>query len=161
MATWQASVTWTAPTAPDAADALMDALDAYAPALQHHADGSTTATLTVEADGVLLAAEFAIAAISGAAGAIDVTGVEVLTEEAAAAELARPQLPPLAVLSDVARILGVSRQRAVQLAQTDPDFPAPVLELPTGRVYAAAGVEAYARRRDTSTRTRAHKVTAD
>ncbi len=47
-------------------------------------------------------------------------------------------------LSEVASILGVSRQRAVQLAVQYRDFPPPVAELAAGRVWDRAAVEAWA-----------------
>lgn len=47
-------------------------------------------------------------------------------------------------LSEIAALLGVSRQRAGQLAERD-DFPAPVGEIKAGRIWERADVEAWAR----------------
>ncbi|HEY8720116.1 DNA-binding protein [Pengzhenrongella sp.] len=46
-------------------------------------------------------------------------------------------------ITEIARMLNVSRQRAHQLAQTE-GFPAPAAELSSGRVWETAGVEAWA-----------------
>jgi hypothetical protein len=42
-------------------------------------------------------------------------------------------------------MLDVTRQRVHQLAQTDPDFPAPEAVLETGRVWSREAVEKWAR----------------
>lgn len=47
-------------------------------------------------------------------------------------------------LTEIAEMLGVSRQRIDQLAHTD-DFPEPVAELAAGRIWERADVEAWAR----------------
>jgi hypothetical protein len=52
------------------------------------------------------------------------------------------QIPELIALAEAARLLGVSRQRARQLALR-PDFPAPVARLATGPVYLLEGVELF------------------
>ena len=49
-------------------------------------------------------------------------------------------------LTEIARMLDVSRQRAHQLAQTD-GFPRPTAELSSGRVWETADVEAWIRER--------------
>jgi prophage regulatory protein len=48
-------------------------------------------------------------------------------------------------LTEIAEILGVSRQRAGQLADGD-DFPEPISVLAAGRVWKRADIEAWARR---------------
>jgi ATP-dependent Clp protease ATP-binding subunit ClpC len=45
--------------------------------------------------------------------------------------------------SELAALLGVSRQRADQLASTYPDFPKPAAELAAGRIWARDDVEAW------------------
>ena len=50
-------------------------------------------------------------------------------------------------LTEIARMLGVSRQRAHQLAQTD-DFPRPAAELANGRVWEIDDVDAWMRERE-------------
>jgi prophage regulatory protein len=47
-------------------------------------------------------------------------------------------------LSEIAAMLGVSRQRVGQLARDYDDFPAPVAELASGRIWERTSVEAWA-----------------
>ena len=56
----------------------------------------------------------------------------------------RTAAPPLGI-SAIARRLGMSRQRAHKLAERD-DFPAPVHELDTGRVWRETDVERWVKR---------------
>jgi predicted DNA-binding transcriptional regulator AlpA len=46
-------------------------------------------------------------------------------------------------LSEVAQMLGVSRQRVYQLATAYDDFPSPEAELAAGRVWRRAAIEAW------------------
>lgn len=48
-------------------------------------------------------------------------------------------------LSEIALMLGVTRQRASQLVRDYDDFPAPVAELAAGRVWETAAVGAWAK----------------
>ena len=48
-------------------------------------------------------------------------------------------------LSEIATMLGVSRQRVGQLVRDYEDFPAPVAELASGRIWETAAVEAWAK----------------
>ena len=57
--------------------------------------------------------------------------------------------PSLLGATDVARLLGVSRQRVYQLAE-QADFPRPVVTLARGRMWERGQVEAWARRRSRS-----------
>jgi prophage regulatory protein len=47
-------------------------------------------------------------------------------------------------LSEIATMLGVSRQRAGQLVRDYEDFPPPVAELASGRIWKTVDVEAWA-----------------
>ena len=47
-------------------------------------------------------------------------------------------------LSEIASMLGVSRQRAGQLVRDYDDFPPPVAELASGRIWETDAVEAWA-----------------
>lgn len=51
---------------------------------------------------------------------------------------------------EIARMLGVSRQRVTQLAKR-PDFPRPVVKLALGQVWDAEEVRAWAAKRGRST----------
>lgn len=48
-------------------------------------------------------------------------------------------------VAEIAKLLGVSRQRVDELARTDPAFPAPAAKLTAGRVWETADVERWAR----------------
>ena len=50
-------------------------------------------------------------------------------------------------VAEIAKMLGVSRQRVNQLLNTDDDFPVPEVELIAGRVWKRADVEAWIKRR--------------
>ncbi len=49
--------------------------------------------------------------------------------------------------AEIASILGVSRQRVSQIAAFDEDFPAPEVELASGRVWRREAIEEWARSR--------------
>jgi len=46
-------------------------------------------------------------------------------------------------VAEIARLLGVSRQRVDQLARAYPDFPKPEAELAAGRIWSTADIEAW------------------
>lgn len=48
-------------------------------------------------------------------------------------------------LSEIATMLGVSRQRAGQLARDYDDFPTPVAELASGRIWETTAIETWAK----------------
>lgn len=53
--------------------------------------------------------------------------------------------------TEIAELLGVSRQRADQLSRTD-GFPEPVAEIAAGRIWLREEVEVWARRTGRSTK---------
>jgi len=52
----------------------------------------------------------------------------------------------LAGLTEIADMLGLSRQRVDQIVRSDPTFPAPVAVITAGRIWRRADVERWARR---------------
>jgi predicted DNA-binding transcriptional regulator AlpA len=48
--------------------------------------------------------------------------------------------------TEIAEMLGVSRQRVDQIMRTDDSFPEPEVELHAGRVWKRADIERWARR---------------
>jgi prophage regulatory protein len=58
-----------------------------------------------------------------------------------------PMTQHLVGVAEIAKMLGVSRQRVNQLLSTDQDFPVPEAELIAGRVWKRADVEAWIKRR--------------
>ncbi len=56
-----------------------------------------------------------------------------------------PMTSHLVGLSEIATMLDVSRQRAGQLVRDYDDFPPPVAELASGRIWETTAVEAWAK----------------
>lgn len=75
----------------------------------------------------------------------DLVGVSGETAERAAQRALRPDTPELMAATDVAELLGVSRQRVHQLAADRPDFPVTYARLGTGPIWARPAIEAFAR----------------
>jgi hypothetical protein len=70
--------------------------------------------------------------------------LRVTTPERFEAEALRPDFPPLASAADAAEILGVSRQRVHQLAASNTRFPAPIVRVGTGPLWAVPAIEHFA-----------------
>jgi predicted DNA-binding transcriptional regulator AlpA len=49
-------------------------------------------------------------------------------------------------VAEVAKMLGITRQRVDQIVRAHPDFPEPVAELAAGRVWMKKDVRAWAHR---------------
>jgi predicted DNA-binding transcriptional regulator AlpA len=56
-----------------------------------------------------------------------------------------PEKLELVGISEIAALLGVTRQRVDKLSRTDEDFPEPVAELHAGRIWMRASVLRWAR----------------
>jgi hypothetical protein len=128
----------TRPLDDDEADELTDLLTEHAAAVAV-AGAAVSVTLTVEAAtarSALAEAEDVVAEQLGKLGT-QVAGLdaaEVLTIEEQDRRLAEPALPQLAGVTEVAELLGVTRQRASALT-THPEAPAPVARLASGPIY--------------------------
>ncbi|MFE1785624.1 hypothetical protein ACFW9F_24385 [Streptomyces sp. NPDC059506] len=144
---WSAYVELAAPDVPE--DTIIDMHEALA---EHFAsvsqapNGNLAVQLSVDAGTARKALDAALKAVSEAAKAhgvpATVVGVELLTEEELDRRNATPQVPDLVGTSEIGQMLGVSRQRAVQLAQRD-DFPPAVAQLKSGPVFLAEQVRAF------------------
>lgn len=73
----------------------------------------------------------------------DVVDGRVMTEAEHEAEALRADTPELLAATDVAELLGVSRQRVHQLAER-PDFPAPYARLGNGPIWTRPTIETFA-----------------
>jgi len=71
-------------------------------------------------------------------------GVEALTEAEVRHQLRRPRIPQLVGHADIAELLGVTRQRAAQLAERA-DFPPAVMTTKAGPLRVRDQVEDWAR----------------
>lgn len=76
-----------------------------------------------------------------------ILSLRACADEVVAAELAHPDVPPLASAADVAQFLGLTRQRVQHLHGTDPRFPAPVARVATGPLWTVAAIRGYRRGR--------------
>ncbi len=144
--TWTSYLTYTAPgLAPADTDALRDTLGAAALVYDPNS-GRLQITLELGADTLEAAAAAALRTAAAATGLLKPTRLYVLPTTDAAAETAHPAPLDLDLIgiTQIADELGVSRQRAGQLAD-DADFPEPVLNPPSGRLYTRASVRAFKR----------------
>lgn len=107
---------------------------------------NVAARFDVEASTLRIAVTNGIKAMADALDALGIphvlTSAEVSTYDVLDAELARPAVPELVGMAEIATLLGVSRQRAHELSDR-PDFPSPVQPLAAGAVYIKAQVEAF------------------
>lgn len=71
------------------------------------------------------------------------TQLRVLPLETFIAEMERPTEADLPGVAEIAEKLDVTRQRVVELAETNPDFPSPIARLAVGPVFTRKSVEAF------------------
>jgi hypothetical protein len=104
-------------------------------------DVTATDPIAAGADVVHRASELANEANLG----IRIVQVDVKTPELAELDALRPDTPELLAASDVAELLGVSRQRVHQLHSDRADFPAPYARLGSGPIWTRPAIEAFDR----------------
>ncbi len=75
-----------------------------------------------------------------------VVRAEAIRQDVLEAENSRPTLPELVSAPEAADILGVSPQRVHELAASKADFPEPMYELRTGKLWLRDAIEAFGRR---------------
>lgn len=108
--------------------------------------GRAWATVAVDAPDVLEAARTAARAMADALEKVGLPGALEALEVEPEDRASEPS-PELLGASDVARLLGVSRQRVYQLLEERADFPRPAAALARGSVWRRHDVEAWARGR--------------
>jgi len=96
--------------------------------------------ITVDAAGPVEAIQSAIAALMVRGAVI---AAEAITEEVADSRLAEPPFPELVGVTEVADLLGVSRQRLSKLRERH-EFPAPVAVLSAGPVWRRGDLSTFA-----------------
>ena len=95
---------------------------------------TTSVQITVQAESLAHCAARAAALVEQAAPTnVEPVSLEVLTTRELERRLAHPQTVRMVGAEQVGEMLGVSRQRASKLADTDPAFPPPATTLPGGR----------------------------
>jgi hypothetical protein len=127
----------------EAAEELLDALAEAAPAVGVSA-ASLGVQLSVRARSAVAAVKVAVAAVEKASADVRLahTGVyhaEASTTERLDAWLRQPSFPELVGTSEVAALLGVSRQRVSELSRAA-HFPQPMTSLASGPVWAKPGI---------------------
>lgn len=147
--TWHIRVSFTVgkPFSEDAPFELTEALSEYAAVTSVSRDNDGGAvSLFIEAPTPLTAAtnasQLVIDAAKSSIGKIDVTGLEVTSEEEFDTELDRPVFPEVVGYAEIAEIAGVSRQRARQFAELQ-GFPRPVIETAQGPLRSKSAVESW------------------
>lgn len=155
MARWHASLTFTTQDAYDN-DTAFDLIDAL---VEHGASMSVandnkggSITLTIEADTASDAASAATKTLLDSApasiGVVEITGIEILSEEAMDAYLDEPVFPEVVGYAEIADLGGFSRQRARQLAESSA-FPAEVIRTAQGPLFSKHAIERWLEHRNT------------
>lgn len=145
--TWTAQLTYTAGgLTSDDTTALAETIDG-ANIVYDSDTGRLQIALEVDAPTLHQAADDALHATAAATGLLKPTRLQVLTTADFIAETEHPPTLNLDLIgvTEIAAELGVSRQRAGQLAD-GPEFPAPVVHPTSGRLYTRASVQAFQRR---------------
>lgn len=125
--------------------AFLEALTNWSGVVSHSQDGSRYgATFAIDADDLestsILAAlaeaeqVFRLAAERAGLPSLPIVIAEAQTYEEQEAELRRPVIPELVGVSEIADILGVTRQRAHQLTKRS-DFPQHIAKLQAGPIW--------------------------
>lgn len=104
--------------------------------------------LSVEADDIAEAVKLAAEGVQRAAAEVGmpdwpVVRLEALTHEELTTDLSERTVPALVGISEIAEILGVTRQRAWALATRHREFPDPVLEVAAGPLWLEEAIEAF------------------
>lgn len=153
---WHASINFTTrtPMHEDTPFDLSDRLSAHSPAMSVDRDWRGGAiTVCVEADTAINAASEAMAVVSDALTAEDLdwttTAITVQNEDVFSAELNKPLFPEVVGYAEIAKLVGVSRQRARQFAEK-PSFPAPVIKTAQGPLFNLHAVERWLETRTAS-----------
>ncbi|NWN89602.1 MAG: hypothetical protein HLX51_13880 [Micrococcaceae bacterium] len=119
--------------------------------------------LTVEASGLTNAFETARSAVVTTlqAEGVDatITSVMVQAESEFQEELRAPVYPEVVGFAEIAKIVGVSRQRIRQLTEK-PSFPRPVIRTGQGPLYTVHAVNRWAETRSAANHSAAHSATA-
>lgn len=134
----------------DAADELMALLEDH-DGVVSSGTGSWSATISTPAAGAVEATVHGSGLIEKMASKAGmppwpVVRAEAIRQDVLDAENSRPTLPELVSAPEAADILGVSSQRVHELAASKADFPEPMYELRTGKLWLRDAIEAFERR---------------
>jgi hypothetical protein len=145
--TWTALLTYTATALTTEDTAALSAALGNCDVTYDTDTGRLQITLELTAHTLAEATERALTDASDATGLLKPTRLLVQTTADFLTETAHPAPMTLDLIgiTEIAGELGVSRQRAGQLADS-PDFPAPVVHPASGRLYTRDSVKAFAAR---------------
>lgn len=147
---WQVSIDFKAKIDDDDAFDIMERLGGYGAsmALSPGRDGGGL-TLAVTAPDGDRALHDALRLLSECVPDAVVTGFEVRDWDDAVRRNREPLYPPLVGYAEIARMTGVTRQRAHAFPRIE-SFPKPVIETAQGPLYSEHAVEEWAAGRDTT-----------
>lgn len=139
-----------APDDDDFWDALMEELVDYAPALSEDREGLGAQLAVDGAEDHSDAVARAVAAVLAALGRLGIPGAVVKTEaqtwESFEQDIERPTRPDdLVSTSEAAALLGVVRQRVLQLRDSHEDFPEPVPGAGRTLLWSASALQRFAK----------------
>lgn len=150
MTSYTARVEWMAHTQINDTelDELVDALAKYSAAIgpedsPENGPWIYSATITLEASTLRQAIAAALQAVESTAGA-KALAIEILPTHEFDRRVDQPLIPPLVGNAEIARMLGVSRQRAGQLVDVE-GFPPAAVTTHAGPLRVKSQVEAWAR----------------
>lgn len=151
MTDWTARIEWAVDHEPNESelDVWLNQLEAYHVSIgMLPAKGDEprymAATISLEASTLRQATQEALRLVEGATGGRAIV-VEVLPTEEFDRRLEQPVIPELVGYAEIAEVLGVSRQRAREIANTVKPFPAAAVHVSSGPLYIRDSVEAWAK----------------
>lgn len=150
MNDWTARVEWYAGHVPGEAelDEWTDKLAEHGVAFgvpgEHDKPRLMSATISLQASTLRQATQDALRLVEGVTGSKALV-LEVLPTHEFDRRLDQPQVPELVGYAEIAEILGVSRQRAREMATTIKPFPAPAVVVATGPLFVRLSVESFAK----------------
>lgn len=135
------------PAPDEALDAMADTADERDITVAARAGGpGLVFTAEIDAERVGQVPGWALAIAERETGeAAWLVDLRVCTPDVYAADVLRPDTPRLLAATDVAEVLGVSRQRVHQLHGEHPQFPAPYTRLGSGPIWTLPAIERFAR----------------
>lgn len=145
---WQVSLDFKARLDEDAAFDLMEALGRYGASVAvdpGHTGGGLT--LAVDAPDGETALDKALTLLEKNMPGATVTGLEAREWADAVARNREPLYPPVVGYAEIARMTGVTRQRAYAFPRIE-SFPKPVIETSQGPLYSEDAVRAWAQTRE-------------
>lgn len=149
MTVWQTTVDFSAGLDEDEVWRLMDAWADHGACVSPRLDmKGASVTMDVTADDPEHALSETLGIVRRDLPDATVDGFEVRDWDTAVKELGRPLFPPLVGYAEIARMAGVTRQRAHAFPRID-SFPKPVIETAQGPLYLESEMRKWVAKRNT------------